>query len=280
MIRVSAFADEAAEDLAGQISALGECGIHRIDVRSVDGKNVSEMTEREAELAAAELRRAGISVSCLGSPLGKSSLSEDFSAVEERAERIFRNARAFGTDKVRVFSFYDAKGRFEEVAARMTRLVALARKRGVTLLHENELGIYGERVADVLRLRSVWGLGFLYDPANYVLAGEDIEVAERTAGLSGYIHIKDARYTGEIVPAGRGDGKIGDLVSEGRDLTLTLEPHLASFGGYAGLTGRELKHSEFVYASPRAAFAAAAEALFGLLRAKGYYETEKGWSRV
>ena len=276
MIKISAFCDEAAEDLSGQIAALQENGICFADIRNIDGKNVADFTERDCALYAAEFRRAGIGISCIGSPLGKSQLSGDFSAVCGMAESLCRTAIAFKTDKIRIFSFYGAKGQFEAVADRLKALVSIAQKYGVTLLHENELGIYGERAEDVLRLSGIEGLGFVYDPANYVLAGDPIQEAERTVFLSKYIHIKDARYSGEIVPAGEGDGNLRELLLCDRNQTLTLEPHLVEFGGYAGLTDRELKHSA-VYDSPRSAFQAASNALRRLLSDLGYQETKEGW---
>ena len=203
MIKISAFCDEAAEDLSGQIAALEENGICFADIRNIDGKNVADFTERDCALYAAEFRRAGIGISCIGSPLGKSQLSGDFSAVCGMAESLCRTAIAFKTDKIRIFSFYGAKGQFEAVADRLKALVSIAQKYGVTLLHENELGIYGERAEDVLRLSGIEGLGFVYDPANYVLVGEPIQEAERTVFLSKYIHIKDARYSGRDCPCGR-----------------------------------------------------------------------------
>ena len=51
-----------------------------------------------------------------------------------------------------------------------------------------------------------------------------------------YVHIKDAcKDSGQVVPAGHGDGKIreivGDLLQTGYDGFFSLEPHLGSFEG-------------------------------------------------
>ena len=44
-LRLCAFADEAAEPIAEQISALKENNIPQIELRSVDGINVKDLTD-------------------------------------------------------------------------------------------------------------------------------------------------------------------------------------------------------------------------------------------
>ena len=43
--RLAAFADEADSRLDGQISAMRENGVEYLEIRGVDGKNVSDITE-------------------------------------------------------------------------------------------------------------------------------------------------------------------------------------------------------------------------------------------
>lgn len=55
-----------------------------------------------------------------------------------------------------------------------------------------------------------------------------------------YVHIKDAlSETKEIVPAGKGDGHLAQILSamdtDGYRGFLSLEPHLADFSGFRGL---------------------------------------------
>ena len=58
MIRLSAFADEASTDFAGQLAALRRNGIALIELRGLDGKNIADIDERQAESYAAALREA------------------------------------------------------------------------------------------------------------------------------------------------------------------------------------------------------------------------------
>ena len=281
-LHLSAIADEASADFAEQIRALREERIPYIELRGLDGKNVSELTDAEAERYAAMLKEGGIRVWSIGSPLGKIGIKDDFEAHLRKAERVFRIAHIFGTEKVRVFSFFtDTPEKDEEkVIARMKKMQGLAENCGVRLYHENEKHIFGDTAArcDAL-LRRVPGLGCVFDPANFVQCNEDVSSAlallrERVD----YYHIKDALFAGgEVVPAGCGDGQIGELVGGiAGDTVLTLEPHLSVFEGYAQIDATQLKN-KFSYPSQRAAFAAAAEALRCVLKDKGFCEEGEKW---
>ncbi len=283
-IQLSAFADEAASAYATQLKVLQEERIPYIELRGLDGKNVSELSEEEAKRYAVQTQEAGIKVWAIGSPLGKIGIDDDFDEHLEKAEHVFRLAGIFGTEKVRVFSFYTKRPEAdrEEVMRRMGEMVRLAEKHGVVLFHENEKEIYGDtavRCADLLS--SNQGLKSVFDPANYVQCGEKVSDALNLLRKgTGYYHIKDALYAdGEVVPAGKGDGCLMELL-EGltEDTVLTLEPHLAVFEGYSHLEQTERK-MKYAYKSLREAFAEAAGALRGLLQKCMFREENGEWKK-
>lgn len=49
MIRLSAFADEASASVEGQITALHRNKISYIEIRALDGVNVSKVSEEDAK---------------------------------------------------------------------------------------------------------------------------------------------------------------------------------------------------------------------------------------
>jgi sugar phosphate isomerase/epimerase len=59
-----------------------------------------------------------------------------------------------------------------------------------------------------------------------------------------YLHVKDAKKTGEITPAGLGDGRFAEifkeLVKRGFDGFVSLEPHLSKAHASRGETAPEL----------------------------------------
>lgn len=286
MIRLCAFADEASPSLSGQIAALKRNGIDLIELRGVDGKNVSALDDKEAVRIKNELDAAGIRVWSLGSPYGKVSLGEGFDeeALFAQLHRLCRTANIFGCDRIRVFSFYDAYGKADEVVRLLTGSVAAASEYGVRLYHENEKDIYGDVPERVLELRRrVAGLCFVYDPANYIQCGvSPDESIPALAASSGYFHIKDViAEMGELVPAGDGDGDIARILDGiDADITLTVEPHLSVFSGYSDIDRHEMKN-KYTFKSQGEAFDTAVGTLKRLLYKQGYRIGGKNeWKRA
>ena len=283
MIRLAAFADEASKAFAGQLTALKRNGISLIELRGLDGVNIGDITLEQAEEYAAALREAGIAVWSIGSPIGKVSIADDLDAHFEKLRHICRLAQIFGTKRMRVFSFFDAYDKGEAVITALRGMVAIAAEYGVTLCHENEKKIYGDTLARVQEIAdAVEGLALVYDPANFIEVGE--AAADTMPALhakSNYFHIKDCvAATGELVPAGVGDGGIAELIARigDDDKVLTLEPHLAVFEGYAEIDGTEMKN-KFSYKTNDEAFDVGVSALKGLLTAQGYAEENGGFCK-
>lgn len=274
---LSAFADEASPMLDEQIKALEEEGISLIELRGVDGKNVSALTIEEAQAVKAKLDAAGIRLSALGSPYGKASLGVPFDEHLALFKHGLELCKVLDTKRIRMFSFHPAQGvspeeSREEVLRRLEMMLTLAEEAGVQLVHENEKGIYGditERNADVLNVFP--GLGFAFDPANFIQCGVNtLEAYEQLHDRITYMHIKDAiAADGAVVSAGNGDGHVAEILGklnaerEG-EVILTVEPHLTVFKGLEGLQDEALKHHES-YPDSRTAFHAAVTALKGIL---------------
>lgn len=263
MIKISAFADESAQSLSGQIAALKKHGFKYIDIRIIDRRNVKDFSAGESREYARQLKEEGIEVNCIGSPIGKVGIKDlDFEAYTDIAKGVFETANIFGTDKVRVFSFYNSKEDPLRVYEYMSRLVALAADFGLTLYNENEKGLFTEKAEETLMLLSkVPGLENVFDGGNYVLCGESIDNAiELLADRTKFFHIKDATLSGKIVPPGEGDAKIAEMLKNRSDVFLTLEPHLFDFMGLSGLAADDLKFKNR-YNSASEAFDAGAVAL-------------------
>ena len=138
MIKLCAFADEAATTLQEQIAALQRNKIRYLELRNVNGKGVANITLQEAEEYARILKENGIEVYSIGSPIGKVDISVDFDRYLEDITHIFRLARIFGTDKIRMFSFYNAYEKRDLVISYLSKMVEMVKGFGVELYHENE----------------------------------------------------------------------------------------------------------------------------------------------
>ena len=275
---LSAFADEASPLLDEQIAALQEEGISLIELRGVDGKNVSNLTLEEAAAVKAKLDAAGIRLSALGSPYGKANLGVAFDEHLALFKHGLELCKVLDCKRIRMFSFYPAEGvspedSREEVLRRLEIMLTLAEEAGVQLVHENEKGIYGDNTERNADLLNVFGdrLGFAFDPANFIQCEVNTLAAyEQLHDRITYMHIKDALLAdGAVVCAGHGDGNVPEILrrlNEERDgeVILTVEPHLTVFKGLQDLQDEELKHHES-YPDSRTAFHAAVQALKDIL---------------
>ena len=253
MIRLSAFADEISQDPMEQIDVLTRHGIRHIEFRAIHGTNVLDLDDEQHDAYRGLLRARGFGLSALGSPIGKIRITESFDNHLLRFGRALDLADFYETPRIRVFSFYIPPGDDpavyrEEVIARMKELARRAESRGVTLLLENEKGIYGDtaqRVSDLLESVDSPVLAHAFDPANYVEVGQDIDQAwSLLHARVRHFHVKDYNAkTHRNVPAGAGDGQIPSLmeraVEGGYDGFVVLEPHLVVAELSFGFTGPE-----------------------------------------
>ena len=282
---LSAFADEAGDSLEEQILALKENEIDYIEPRNINNKGILFLTEDELRETANTLKKNGIKVGSLGSPIGKYPIDEPFDIHLAKFEKALRACEILETKNMRMFSFFvdqaDLEKHRDEVLKRMRTLVEMAKERGIDLCHENESKIYGQMPNEVNDLLTeIKGLYGIFDAANYRMNNADI-VAGIDATLINfkYMHIKDAIYsTQQIVPAGEGEGMIGDVIDKINAHTddfvyLTLEPHLHVFTAYSSIDSHELK-GKYSFASRREAFDFAANALKKLLIERGYRKDE------
>ena len=279
--RIYAFADEASARIDLQIEALRRNGLQGLEIRNVDGENVSAISLTKAREVRAKLEDAGLITWSIGSPLGKIDIEkDDFEAHLDALRHTLEVAEVLGAKNIRMFSFFipagkDPAGYRNEVLDRLHRMVEVSAGSGIALCHENEKGIYGDNAARCLEvLTEVPELHGVFDPANFVQCGQDtLEAWALLKDRIHYMHIKDALFAdSSVVPAGKGDGHVKEVLDAflargGADLT--VEPHLAVFDGLKGLERKGDRSivggGQYVFSSNDEAFDAACAALRSLL---------------
>ncbi|MCQ2794212.1 MAG: sugar phosphate isomerase/epimerase [Bacilli bacterium] len=280
MIRLCAFADEASPSLEGQIANLKKHNIHLLEIRNIDGKNVLDFTDSEAKTIYEKLLQNNIKVWSIGSPLGKVDIAIDFREYEKKVIRVCELANIFHCDNIRMFSFFNAYGEKEKVISNLQKMVAIAKKYNVKMCHENEKGIYGDIASRCVEiLNAVPGLYYVYDPANFLQCKQaPVESLALLLSRAYYLHIKDALIaTGEVVPAGEGDGHLQEIINSVDDnKVLTIEPHLKVFAGYGNIDKTQLK-IKFEHQNNEEAFAVAVNHAKQLLFNARYRETADGF---
>lgn len=279
-INIYAFADEASPDIDLQIKALKRNNLHGLEIRNVDGTNVSDITLQQAAEVKKKLYSNGLKVWSVGSPIGKIDIYGDFYTHLEKFKHTLEIANALDSENIRIFSFYIPDGQNpadfkNEVIDKVGQLYEISKKCGIDICHENEKGIYGdtpERCLDIFKaLGEVKGI---FDPANFVQCGVDTLKAWDLLGeYIKYLHIKDSAADGRIVPAGVGIGNVQEIIrmyTERGGKFLTLEPHLAVFDGLSSLErkGETSDVGDLNFKSNDEAFDSACLALNNILEVK------------
>ena len=253
-VTLSGFADEISPDPRAQLATLAAESISHLELRSAWSVNVADFTDEQLTGFRAAVDAAGVRVSAIGSPIGKIPVAAPLARELDRMRRVADVAGELGTAIVRVFSFFIPAGEPPEryrgqVIDRMGALAQIAEERGLVLAHENEKEIYGDvpdRCADLITAVASPALRATFDPANFVQCGvrpfSDAYALLRPHLV--YLQVKDAlAATGEVVPAGQGDGELRQTLTALREAGfagfMSLEPHLAQGGRFAGFSGPE-----------------------------------------
>ncbi len=252
---LTGFADEAADDLAGQIRATKELGWSNIEARKIDGQNIHDLPEPAFETACRQLEEAGVRINCFGSTIanwGKSVLDPmDVTLGEVR--RAIPRMKRLGTKLVRIMSFAVLKGRgpedqeAEERFRRLREICTMFTDEGLLPVHENCMNYGGMGWTYTLRLiENVPGLKLVFDTGNPVTSADRTQPEpcpkqsawtfyEHVREHVVYIHIKDATIGPEgktrFTYPGEGDGDVRpivrDLLARGYEGGISIEPHLA-----------------------------------------------------
>lgn len=248
-IVLSGFADEIDPALTKQMEVIKKLGMSHIEMRGVNGKGLVEYSVAEAREIKKQLDDNGIRLSSLGSPIGKIKITDDFEPHFELYKHTVELAHLMEAPYIRMFSFFMPEGQDparyrNQVMEQLGRFADYAKQNGVCLLHENEKDIYGDIASRCLEIMQLYyGDHFqaVFDFANFVQCKQDtLEAYELLKPYIRYVHIKDAVWaTGDVVPAGMGDGHVAEILKKLKDSGyqgyLSLEPHLSDFAGFQAL---------------------------------------------
>ena len=237
---LSGFADEAGGEIDTQIKATKDAGYSHIDLRGVDGFNITELPLDHAEAIAKKLADAGIKVGMYGTPLGKIDIADDFQIDSDKLAHIGKLKDIFGCDQVRIFSYYNkgevAKDKWQaESLDRLKKLRDQAGQLGLVLFHENERHIFGDRCDEVevlaAELRDGGAFKLIFDFDNYNQSGDDVwNNWQRLGDKTDAFHLKDSDTNNQHVPIGQGNGRakeiLADALKRGWSGPVSLEPHL------------------------------------------------------
>lgn len=235
--------DEAAAGLTAQLVAIRRLGWPGIELRTVDGVALGDLTAHDVRRMAREVREADLDVVCLASRIGNWArpITAPFADDLRELDVLAGHCAELGTRYVRIMSYpNDGLPEPEWGACARDRVALLAERatgHGLTLLHENCAGWAGDDADRMLRLLAdAPSLRLLFDTGNGIEYGYDApELLRSIVGHVAHVHVKDATGSpgsASYVPPGAGSARVAEclrlLLNSGYAGTLSLEPHLAT----------------------------------------------------
>lgn len=219
-VLLSGFADEAANQktLDQQFSALAALGMRYFSIRFVDAgngvKNVMGLEQKELETVKQKINEYGLSVSSLGSPIGKVKLCDVDDGtttpyrpfdqyILEDVPRACELANSLNSKLIRGFSFYHPKGsvlddHFGQATDQVGKIADVCKQHGLTYgleVEANLVGQNGELLAKMHQQINNDALVLIFDGGNLVTMGyssdEVFEQYELMKPGLGWLHIKD-----------------------------------------------------------------------------------------
>lgn len=248
-IQLGITTDEIDDDVLTAAKFLKDHGLHWAEVRNIWGKYNTELPLERVREANQILDANGVKVSIEGTgffkiplppegPEGQAILDKQWALLDRSIER----AKAFGTDKLRIFTFMLAKGEQPSAKsyARIDELVreAARRAKGVRLAIENIGGGYvwsGAQAGEFLKRVKESNVGLTWDPNNAAESGEQpfpdgfkkIDPARIF-----HVHLRDFKHeNGKVVWTAVGAGEFDNVAQiralrkDGYKGSFTLETH-------------------------------------------------------
>lgn len=245
----SGISDEAGQPIAMQIKAHEELGWKHLELRMVDGVNITQLDDAAFGAVYDAVTGAGMEVSCFGSAIANWArpITCDPQIDIDDLKQAVPKMHKFGTQFIRVMSYPndadnpigDTEWRKESIK-RMKELALIAEDSGITLCHENCSGWGGlsaENSNILLGEVDSPALKVVFDTGNPETYGQDgWEYYQAVYDSIVYVHIKDAikQPDGSDVYTYCGEGNgyvkevISDLLAKGYDGGFSIEPHLAA----------------------------------------------------
>jgi sugar phosphate isomerase/epimerase len=276
--RLGAITDEFSSDVGVAAEAMRDLGMKGAELRVAGGKNIMDLTNDELTQTLDILRRNGLEVISIASPLLKCTLP-DAPEIDSRfqqdifnskhtyadqprlAERAFEIAKRAGAKIVRVFSYWrvvEPEAIFERVVDALQDLADKAAKHGLIVGLENEHACNiatAQETARVLAAIDHENLKVVWDPANAYASGEKpFPYGYRLLDPKriGHVHAKDCTVTDHKpvwAELGEGDidweGQMDALAEDNYQGYIHLETHWQGPNGdkFEGskICGRRLK---------------------------------------
>lgn len=265
MFKLGIISDEISPDFEEACRYISEWGLTHVELRTMWGQNVMQLSEPQLDELGQIIDKYQLTVSAIASPVFKSPRSgeavdvagdfqvEGYETFEAQLDLIRQAAvlcKRFGTDKIRVFTFWREAWTDEvvdDIADKMIEATRLAKALNVVLAVENEPVCMVGNGAEMARLFEAIHkkltpdlkphIGILWDPGNASDGGREVPFPDGYNAIKVYdivhVHLKDGILDEDgnrtRVPMGQGVvnyiGQLQQLEKDAYKGVLILEPH-------------------------------------------------------
>ena len=195
--KVGVISDEISDDFDHACHVIRQgYGLHYVELRALWGKNLQDISDAQVTEAQAILKRYGLVVTDIASPLYKvdwpgappspygsradlhGAAETTFKQQDDVLRRSIELARQFKTNKIRCFDFWrleDVKPYRAAINARLQESAEFTASQGILLVLENEFACNtatGREAAATLAGVPSTNLALNWDPGNAVMRGE------------------------------------------------------------------------------------------------------------
>lgn len=249
-MKLSIATDAISADFETAVLLGLEWGIEHFELKRVHHKRVPDITDDEVRIVENLLRDNAVTLSSLAPGLFKIPLDAEQIALEagRRFDQTIALADRLNTRKIVIFGFvrddrHTAPAAIRQIIDVFGPVAARAEKEGLTLLLENDRGLWGESPASVREILSgvnSRALRLNWDPGNLVGAFPQAPYPtsyELVREFVGHVHVKDAKATDDDkkfthAMMGSGDvdwvGQFERFLRDGYDGFCVVEPHFGS----------------------------------------------------
>ncbi len=247
--------DEASDSLERQIQVCTELGWRWIDLRTIDGVNITNIPEPEFDTLLEKLTDAGLRISSFGSAIANwgRRVTDSLETDLEELKRAIPRMHKAGTKFLRIMSYRPEDGGSPqnletEVIRRLREIVRRAEDGGIVCVHENCDTWGGQSYEHTLRLLEELdspAFSLVFDTGNPVETRDHRDTAMTTYQDAfefyrtvrdhiSYVHIKDGYVKNEqtvYTYPGEGGARVPEILKDlyefGYDGGFSIEPHVA-----------------------------------------------------
>lgn len=238
---ISAFTDELSPMLDEQLMTLKKYNTSHIELRNIDRKDISTLSNEEIRILSRKLEFDEVDVSAICSQVGRVGINDNFDNQLEIFKRTVEIANIIATTRVRISSFFipldeDYSNYHNKVIDHLGVLCEYAKSQGINTFVENEKFSYCDisNRMNLVKKELKEYVKFVFNPANSVLSGETpFECYSKVSEFIDYFYLKDALSDGSIVPIGEGICEIDKILNHYKttyknksDVVLTLQSGL------------------------------------------------------